>query len=55
MPHRVRSVFAARGGHTHYQPTLHDAIDLYYRITKFEKCSMSDPFATDSSQWYMLQ
>ena len=30
MPHRVRPVFAVRGGHTHYQPTLDDAIDLPY-------------------------
>ena len=54
IPHRVRAVLASCGGHTHINPNLYDAIDPFYRLTKFEKCSMSALFATDIIFWYNL-
>ena len=42
-------------GHTHYQPNLDDAIDPFYRLTNFEKFSMSILFAMAIIFWYMRQ
>ena len=40
LPNRVCAVLAVRGEQTNSLPTLYDAIDSFYWLTKFEKCSM---------------
>ena len=41
MPGQVRSVLAVHGGHAYYKPTLYNAINPFYWITKFENVSIS--------------
>ena len=55
MPRRMFATLAVRGGHTHYQPIIYDAINPFYRVTKFQKISTAALFATDIVNWYMLE